>query len=818
MSGLSITDSTCGDIPAARFGHTTTYVGNYTAILFGGAVGDSGRYVITNDTYTLDLSTLKWTNIEAQKVPPARAAHASTCVDSMQFVVYGGATGGGSLSNDELYLLDLRKAPSSYVWIPVPVQGDTPGRRYGHSMCYYKPNLVVFGGNDGHLYLNDVWYMNVEKSPFCWLKVVIPTNMRQPVPRVYHSSEICKEGPAQGMMVVFGGRSSEPTPLGDSWGLRQHRNGRWDWLEAPMKNGPPPDPRFQHSAVFIGSKMLVLGGRDNEMPRALQAALYDTESCEWKNLPSTPRYRHSSWCFENTAYTFGGFDHNSHMPPTQLSPTGDLQALDTTQYPNYFGDSRARDPPPKSLNSPMIVPEPLPHSGQQRTAQSHNPQISTPPFPPGQRQYATLKARLSTKVHAKFDEFSDLVQCWSIDRLEDEGRKIKGHSPVNVPMVEVDDSLSDKIILKLLQPNITSQQAERDFSHLSVFCISWEDVSALCMTALEVFAQEDMVLRLRSPIKVYGDLHGQYIDLMRMFGSYKTPIGDDWVTEMKLQNLLTEDLEGDLDSNDYLFLGDFVDRGTNSLEVICLLFALKCKYPKQVHLIRGNHEDPTINSIYGFREECRKRLNEDPDHPESCWEKFNKAFEMLPVGAVIEDKILCIHGGIGENIHTVENISSLQRPLKVAQVPSTELERRVTDLLWSDPTENDGCTGVVANRTRDPDGTGQIVKFGPDRVRSFLSDNNLDVIIRAHECVMDGFERFAGGKLITLFSATDYCGDHKNAGALLFIKRNLEIVPKIIYPERPSSRRDGARPHWIAVDSRPSTPPRSNKNRGSENF
>ncbi|KAF4750003.1 serine threonine-protein phosphatase, partial [Perkinsus olseni] len=122
-------------------------------------------------------------------------------------------------------------------------------------------------------------------------------------------------------------------------------------------------------------------------------------------------------------------------------------------------------------------------------------------------------------------------------------------------------------------------------------------------------------------------------------------------------------------------------------------------------------------------------------------------------------------------------------PLVVAQQPMSMIDQQVTDLLWSDPTDSDDIFGVTSNETRDPDGSGHIVKFGPDRVVQFLEENApLTMIIRAHECVMDGFERFADGRLITLFSATDYCGHHKNAGALLFIRRDLTIVPKLIYP------------------------------------
>ncbi|CAD7933825.1 unnamed protein product [Amoebophrya sp. A25] len=304
-----------------------------------------------------------------------------------------------------------------------------------------------------------------------------------------------------------------------------------------------------------------------------------------------------------------------------------------------------------------------------------------------------------------------------------------------------------------------------------------------------------MLLQCRAPIKVYGDIHGQFVDLMRLFSRYKCPRDDPTAN-------------GDLDAMDYLFLGDYVDRGSFSLEVICLLLALKIKHPYQIHMIRGNHEDPTINGIYGFREECRRRLKEDPEQPDSCWYMFNTIFEWLPCGAVIEGRILCIHGGIGGSIESISEIAEMPRPLKVAQIPQNAAEQKVTDLLWSDPSDSDSVKGVTSNETRDPDGTGRIVKFGPDRVEEFLRRNSpLSMLIRAHECVMDGFERFASGKLITLFSATDYCGHHKNAGALLFVRRDLTIVPKLIYPDEGKHRTGDNWDNKITM-VRPPTPPR----------
>jgi hypothetical protein len=110
----------------------------------------------------------------------------------------------------------------------IPVIGKTPGRRYGHTMVYNKPFILVFGGNSGNEAVNDVWGLNVDKAPFSWVKIE-PMSSSPPV-RVYHSAALCSIGSATGMMIVFGGRTSDSTALKDTWGLRKHRDGRWDWI------------------------------------------------------------------------------------------------------------------------------------------------------------------------------------------------------------------------------------------------------------------------------------------------------------------------------------------------------------------------------------------------------------------------------------------------------------------------------------------------------------------------------------------------------------------------------------------------------------
>ena len=260
---------------------------------------------------------------------------------------------------------------------------------------------------------------------------------------------------------------------------------------------------------------------------------------------------------------------------------------------------------------------------------------------------------------------------------------------------------------------------------------------------------------------------------------------------------------------DYLFLGDYVDRGKHSLETIVLLLALKLQFPSRVFLVRGNHESPEVNARDGFLHECVQRLGGRAEGI-AAWRRFNLLFEWLPMGALINGCILGVHGGIGREIQSPRQISEMARPLRMGGAYAQQM----LDLLWSDPTSSDAVTGVHINDERGS----PVVCFGPDRVKSFLEANGLSLILRAHECVMDGFQRFAGGKLITVFSATNYCNRWANAGAILLVGKDLEITPKMIYPlddledawiDAPCDRPEGASPPPEDLkDMRPPTPPR----------
>ncbi|KAH9682068.1 serine/threonine-protein phosphatase PP1 [Citrus sinensis] len=236
-----------------------------------------------------------------------------------------------------------------------------------------------------------------------------------------------------------------------------------------------------------------------------------------------------------------------------------------------------------------------------------------------------------------------------------------------------------------------------------------------------------------------GDIHGQYSDLLRLFEYGGLP-----------------------PRSNYLFLGDYVDRGKQSLETICLLLAYKIKYPENFFLLRGNHECASVNRVYGFYDECKRRFNV------RLWKIFTDCFNCLPVAALIDEKILCMHGGLSPDLHNLNQIRSLPRP---TDVPESGL---LCDLLWSDPSND--IKGWEANDR------GVSYVFGADRVTEFLQKHDLELICRAHQVVEDGYEFFANRRLITIFSAPNYCGEFDNAGAMMSVDETLMCSFQILKP------------------------------------
>ncbi|KAB2630377.1 serine/threonine-protein phosphatase PP1-like [Pyrus ussuriensis x Pyrus communis] len=267
------------------------------------------------------------------------------------------------------------------------------------------------------------------------------------------------------------------------------------------------------------------------------------------------------------------------------------------------------------------------------------------------------------------------------------------------------------------------------------------EIRQLCITAKQVFLRQPNLLELEAPINVCGDIHGQYPDLLRLF-----------------------EYGGFPPEANYVFLGDYVDRGKQSTETICLLLAYKVKFPDNFFLLRGNHECASINRIYGFYDECKRRFSV------RLWKIFTDCFNCLPVAAVIDDKIFCMHGGLSPELNSLEQLRAIERPV---DVPDQGL---LCDLLWSDPDRD--IKGWGENDR------GVSFTFGADRVAEFLMKHDMDLICRAHQVVEDGYEFFADRQLVTIFSAPNYCGEFNNAGALMSVDASLLCSFQIVKPWR----------------------------------
>jgi len=291
----------------------------------------------------------------------------------------------------------------------------------------------------------------------------------------------------------------------------------------------------------------------------------------------------------------------------------------------------------------------------------------------------------------------------------------------------------------------------------------------LASTSRRVLASQPMVARAQAPCRVFGDIHGQLRDLLLLLHIYGVP------TENKGPILI--------------FNGDFVDRGAHQLEVLGLLLALKIAMPERIVLVRGNHEDRTMNERYGFQEACRLSLGSTWGM--TCYEHFQKAFDQMPLACVIEDIILVVHGGIGDGRWRISDLEVVHRPLSDVELSKTR-NAWLTNILWSDPILDNkslqvGMYGVHPSPRRS--GENQVVEFGWNVTKAFCARNGLSLVIRSHQSRVGslGFDVMHDDMLLRVFSARDY-EDHENDGAVLLIRPAAEPgAPLLVRPQVLSS-------------------------------
>lgn len=259
-----------------------------------------------------------------------------------------------------------------------------------------------------------------------------------------------------------------------------------------------------------------------------------------------------------------------------------------------------------------------------------------------------------------------------------------------------------------------------------------KELKSLCDRVKEILMEESNVQPVHSPVTVCGDIHGQFFDLLELFNK-----------------------GGQIPSTNYVFMGDFVDRGHHSVETLQLLLAYKARYPECITLLRGNHECRQVTQVYGFYDECLRKYGSA-----NAWKYCTEVFDYFALAAVIDGKILCVHGGLSPDITTLDQIRLLERNQEIPH------EGPFCDLMWSDPDEIE--TWSMSQR-----GAGWV--FGWKVTTQFNHINGLELICRAHQLVQEGYKyMFPEKNLITVWSAPNYCYRCGNIASILQFDENLD--------------------------------------------
>jgi len=797
---------TNGEIPSSRFGHSFTILTPEISILFGGAKGNLKTYHFSNETYIFNFKNKKWTNIEysnfnltKEEIPSPRAAHGSCKNDNLQILIYSGSTDLNN-KNDDLWLFDyniyLKTLKNNFIynnnfgklWQKIPILGITPGKRYGHSLIFISPSIFLFGGNlSSNLLSNDVFLINLNNIPYSWIKINISNDSKIPSPRMYHSFCVYDN-----KMIIIGGRNEKNNALNDIWMLYKGNDKKYYWKLCNENNKNNNFNcligRYNHSNVLFGSLLILIGGRNKFYKENLDIEVFDFENENIFKFKGIGLYRQNTFIIENNIYIYSGFIIQNNIISSMnffyvinlddLFKNSNLynkykEILIKKNNNNFLFDRRVQtlNLPKNNFENKYILEKDNINKNQNikkniecKFHLSHDVIIGN-----------TDNTILSENITHFISEDDELIYTniifrkLSINKLQEEKKRI-GNDKINNQLLnqkKYNIKIIDKIINFLLRPFdwINLKNKLNDFSK--------EELILLIKESKNIIEKDKSLLKVRSPCKIFGNLFGQYNDLMRFFSSFGNP-----------SDII---LNGDIYIFNYIFLGNFIDLGFESLEIIFLLIALKVKFPKNIFLIRGNHEDINLNKYNGLIDECKEKLNDNINDNESIFILLNDLFNYLPFGIIIDQNILCIHSGIGNNIKLISDIENIKRPINI---DLNNKESIVYQLLYSECQENENynikINNYENNNNNNNDNNKNICKFySKNHLNEFMTENKIELIITSHKFINDGIKSFFNDKLIVVNSSTDFLDKYDNVGGMLYvakktIKKPIQIIPKLI--------------------------------------
>lgn len=426
----------------------------------------------------------------------------------------------------------------------------------------------------------------------------------------------------------------------------------------------------------------------------------------------------------------------SALPPPSYSSQISHQNLAAATTSSTSSTSTIKPPSSLKINNAMLTSGSSP-TGLSRGSQQHHLSSSGP-----RPDNASMFSATSISSGAFSSSVSSVGTASTASDSSSPGRVV-APGPVSPPQPQATVVASashrpasavdvNDLIQRLISVGLTGTSSKR-------LCLTNSEIIGVCRAARGIFLAQPTLLELGTPVKVVGDIHGQFGDLMRIFQLCGMP-----------------------PTANYLFLGDYVDRGKQSMETFLLLLCFKIRYPENVFLLRGNHECASVTKVYGFYDECKRRAST------KVWKSFVDVFNTLPIAATIGGKIFCVHGGLSPYLNHLNDIRSIYRPTDIPEVGL------LSDLLWSDPDDSVTEWG--------PNDRGVSYCFGRSVVNSFCEKFGFDLIARGHMVVEDGYEFFDKRKLVTVFSAPNYCGDFGNWAAVMSVSRDLLCSFELLKP------------------------------------